>query len=415
MTKMRFPSSVHCIVFTVASLLLATVISPALAQTLTVELQDFREPGPRAVIESILIPQFEELHPGVKVEVRFTDWTNYIEKYVTYYLGGVLPDILNVGSAALGRFANQGMLRPLNEYVSGWDAVSDFIPAALQDGKIGDTYWAITNRYDVRTIGYNMNMFDQVGLDRNSPPKTWEELPEYAKRLTQRNEDGSIWVQGFDVRPSKDHVLPFIYQAGGEFMNADGTETLLGSDEAIEAVEFLHSIIHEHQASLPTAHSLVGGRVAMLYEGSWIMQDIHQENFDMGIAAPLTYREQATHAVGNRLAIASTSQHPDLAWAFIDFLLQPENMSLIVQESRSFPSRISTLQYPPFVDDGRWMAWLEAALVSKPQPGHVVELPQVISRFDAALRDIFNNVTPARTRMVEMARDVNQNVLAEGQ
>src|SRR5690606_11857677 len=119
--------------------------------------------------------------------------------------------------------------------------------------------------------------------------------------------DGNIWVQGFDVRPSKDHVLPFIYQAGGEFMSEDGTRTLLGSDEAIEAVEFLHSLIYEHQASLPTAHSLVGSRVAMLYEGSWIMQDIHQENFDMGIAAPLTYREQATHAVGNRLAISSTS------------------------------------------------------------------------------------------------------------
>ena len=388
-----------------------SVAVPDWARPLRVELQDFREPGPRAVIEDILIPKFEALHPGVKVEVSFTDWTNYIEKYVTYYLGGVLPDVLNVGSAALGQFAEQGLIRPLNEYVNNWEAKDDFIPAALEDGKIGDTYWAITNRYDVKTLGYNMDMFDLAGLDRNAPPTTWDELAQYARRLTQHDSEGNIYVQGFDVRPNKDHVLPFVYQAGGRFMSPDGTETLLASDEAGEAGEFLHSLIWEHGASLPTAHSLVQGRVAMLYEGSWIMQDIYKDRFDLGIAEPLTHREQATHAYSNRLAIASTSQHPDLAWAFIDFLLEPEHMSLIVSESKSFPPRISTLQLPPFSDDERWLAWLTAAMVSIPQPGYITELPEVISKYHAALEDIFNNRAPARTRLAEFARDVNQNVL----
>lgn len=394
--------------FLVAILAMA---APALGQTLRVELQDFREPEPRAIIEDVLIPKFEAMHPGVKVEVSFTDWTNYIEKYVTYYLGGVLPDVLNVGSAALGQFADQGLIRPLNEYVNNWDAKEDFIPAALEDGKIGDTYWAITNRYDVKTLGYNMDMFDLAGLDRHAPPTSWDELAVYARRLTQHDADGNIYVQGFDVRPNKDHVLPFVYQAGGRFMSPDGSETLLASDEAIEAVEFLHSLIWEHGASLPTAHSLVQGRVAMLYEGSWIMQDVYKERFDLGIAEPLVHREQATHAYSNRLAIASTSQHPDLAWAFIDFLLEPEHMSLIVSESKSFPPRISTLQLPPFSDDARWMAWLTAAMVSQPQPGYITELPEVISKYNAALSDIFNNKAPARTRLVEFARDVNENVL----
>src|SRR5690625_1117917 len=192
-------------------------------------------------------------------------------------------------------------------------------------------------------------------------PKTWDDIQQYAAHLTQLDDDGNIYIQGFDVRPDKDHVLPFIYQAGGTFMSDNGTETSLASDEAIEAVEFLHGLIYEQQVSLPTAHSLVQGRVAMLYEGSWIMQDIHQQEFAMGIAAPPTHKEQATHAVANRLAISGSSAHPELAWEFIDFLLQPENMSLIVQESRSFPPRISTLQLPPFDGDNRWQAWLEAA------------------------------------------------------
>src|SRR5690625_3684225 len=89
---------------------------PLAAQTLTVELQDFREPEPRAVIENILIPEFEALHPGVTVEVSFSSWDHYIDKYVTYYLADMMPDIINVGSAALGQFATQGMLYPLNEF-----------------------------------------------------------------------------------------------------------------------------------------------------------------------------------------------------------------------------------------------------------------------------------------------------------
>src|SRR5690625_6390166 len=43
---------------------------PLAAQTLTVELQDFREPEPRAVIENILIPEFEALHPGDRKSTR---------------------------------------------------------------------------------------------------------------------------------------------------------------------------------------------------------------------------------------------------------------------------------------------------------------------------------------------------------
>lgn len=401
-------SGMTIIIFMISLLVVAV---PTQAQTLRVELQDYHESGPRAVIEEILIPQFEAMYPGVKVVVHFTTWDNYIEKYVTYYLADVLPDVINIGSAALGQFATQGMLMPLNNYVNGWEAAHDFIPVALADGKIGDTYWGITNRYDVRTIGYNMNFFDAAGLDRDRPPTTWKELADQARYLTQHDADGNIYVQGFDVRPNKDHVLPFIYQAGGGFISSDGMQTFLGMDEAVEAVEYLHSLIHEHRASLPTAQSLVGGRVAMLYEAPWIMQDIYQDRFDLGIAEPLTHRIQATHAVTMRLGIASTSKHPDLAWAFIDFLLQPQNMSQIVQESKSFPSRLSTLEYPPFTDDVRWRTWLTAALVSVPQPGYVTELPEVLNKFHGALGDIFNNVAPARVRLEESAHDINTNVL----
>jgi len=48
---------------------------------------------------------------------------------------------------------------------------------------------------DTFGLYYNTDMFDAAGL--TEPPKTTDELVDYAKQLTQFNSDGSIKVAGF--------------------------------------------------------------------------------------------------------------------------------------------------------------------------------------------------------------------------
>ncbi len=379
--------------------------------TLRVVLQDFAEDSSRKAIEEVIVPGFEALHPGVRVEVTWIPWDQYVEQYVTYYLGGVLPDVVSIGSAGLGLFLENGIIRDIDEYVRGWSGIQDTVPGALDDVRVSGRYYAVPYRLDVRTLTYNMDYFDQAGLDRHAPPTTWDDLTVYARALTRYDSDGSIEVQGYDVRDDIYHVLPFILQAGGDYVSRDGTRTLIAEEPAIEAVTFLYDLIYQHNVAVRAGGNIVNGAVAMQHNSTWLMRPQYETSAEIGIAEPTRHREQATQVHVNRFAISSTSQHPDLAWAWIEYFMEPENLQLVVEASRSIPGRISVLSMEPFSGDDRWNVWLRAALVARPIPGYVPELVDVNTRVRSALRSIFDNVEPVRTALEQAALDINQNIL----
>jgi len=377
---------------------------------LSVLLQDFHEQGPRAVIENVLVPEFERLHPGVKVEVTWTPWDGYVQTYVTRHAAGVLPDVVSIGASGLGQFVEQGIIRSLDPYMKDWPALADFVPAAKQDAMINGVYYAVPYRLDVRTLAYNRTYFDEAGLDRDTPPTNWEELESYAIRLARHNAEGNLVREGFDVRADIQHVLPFVFQAGGEYMSPDGKEVLLASEQGIEAVSFLHRLIYERRVSNPASWSFVRGDTAMVHEGTWLMQDAWA-HVDTGIAEPLRHREQATHVHINRFGISSQSRHPDLAWEWIKFMMEPQNLQRVILESRAFPPLIPVLQMEPYNQDPRWLQWLAAAMLARPVPGFVPELSEIVGKYNAALRDILNNQAPVATRLLAMAEEVNTAVI----
>ncbi len=408
MVSLRMPSSA------VVTLVLMLVVSGfALAQeqrVISVVLQDFHEQGPRHVIETILVPEFERLNPGVKVDVTWIPWGDYIEAYVTRHVAGILPDVVSIGASGLGQFVEQGLIRSIDPYMREWEALSDFVPAAHEDSMINGEFYAVPYRLDVRTLAYNRTYFDESGLNRDAPPRTWEELEDYAIRLARHDAEGNLVREGFDVRADIQHVLPFVFQSGAEYMSADGKEVLLASDEGIEAISFLHKLIYERNVSNPAAWSFVRGDTAMVYDGTWLMQDAWA-HVDTGIAEPLRHREQSTHVHINRFGISSTSRHPDLAWEWIKFMMEPTNLQRVILESRAFPPVLPVLQMEPYNQDPRWNQWLTAAMVARPVPGFVPELAEVVGKYNAALREILNNQAPAASRLEAMAEEVNTAVL----
>lgn len=381
-------------------------------RTLRVTMLDYHEAEPRQAFTEILVPKFEAQYPGVKVELEWLPWTGYVDAYLVRYAGGLLGDVISIGSSGLGQFAASGMIQSIDSYVRDWEGFSDFVPPAIEDVKINGEFYALPYRLDVRTLVYNRDYFEEAGLDKDTPPKTWEDLRTYARRVTKYNDEGDIIRQGFDVHADFVHVLGFVYQAGGGYISEDGKSALVGTDESIEAIEFLHSLIHEDRVSLPSNGSWRLGNVAMMMDNPWLME-LGTDVLDPGVAEPLTHREQVTNVHINKWGVASTSQNVDLAVEWMKFVLEPEHLSIVSQKYARIHPRISVINYEPYNADPRWNTWLTAAMLSKPLTSHVVELVEVAGKYNAALRNIFQNKVPARTALVELANDLNNNVLGK--
>jgi len=378
---------------------------------LTVMMQDWGDAGGQQVFREQIVPRFEAMYPGVKVDIAWTAWDTYVDTYLSRYAGGVMPDVVSIGSSGLGQFVETGMIRPIDEFISTWDGLSDIVPPAIVDGQINGRTYSIAYRLDVRTLVYNARLFEEAGLP-DAQPRTWDELLDAARRLVRKDGSGRITREGFDVRADWQHVLPFIYQNGGGYVSADGRRALLGEPEVIEAVEFLHKLIYEDGVSTPGATSFINQANAMMYDGTWLMDPKLNPIFaDTRFAEPLTKRRQATQVHINKFAVSSTSEHPDLAWEWIKFVMEPENLALISEGSPRLTPRISALQYPPFNADPQWHTWLVAATMSEPSPGFVPTLAQIAGRFNQALSDVFNNRATAQARMQELARDLDTNWL----
>ena len=102
--------------------------------------------------------------------------------------GGVAPDVLYVNFRISDSYIQQKFLYPLDDYVEQWAKEEDLseriYPPVWQVIKREGHIWAIPYQTYVITLQYRKDLFREAGLDPNRPPRNWDELFEYAKKLT---------------------------------------------------------------------------------------------------------------------------------------------------------------------------------------------------------------------------------------
>lgn len=391
---------------------LALVTSAASAQVLEVVLQGFG--GARTVLEEELVPEFEAMYPGVKVEIQYRGWTGYIDFYVSRHMAGMAPDILTLGSEVMGSFAEQGMLLNLDPFLAEWDGYDDVVPSTWPGVTYEGSIYALPFKLGVRTLTYRADLFEEAGLPGDIPPTNWDELREYARRLAQRDGEGNLLRHGFTVQSDWKFVLPFLYQAGLDVWRHDGT-TDLNSPAGIEALEFLQSIVYEDRSAAiyngNLMNAFTSGSTAMMWASSTVMSIAHGDSAlppeALGVALPLTGRVQSTQMHLDRFAISSQTKHPDLAWAWLEFIMKPENQSRLAQATMFLAPSISTIQLPPFRDDPRWFTWLESALIARSVPDFVPTWESMLTELlQPTLNEVMRNNAPVPAALEELERQV---------
>jgi len=312
-----------------------------------------RHSGHEHAARKALIQEFNESQDEIFVRTVAIGYNATMEKILTSTAGGAPPDVCSIDSPMLAQLAPQGLFLPLDDLMDGSEGFGeeDYYPHCWRMVSFDGSVWGMPVSTDTYCLIWNKAAFRRAGLDPEVPPRTVEELNEFAEKLTIRAADGSIEQMGFLPWLPWDLSLMWGGLFGGDWLDPDHEwATTANNPELIKAfawqasftktgdteTEAPYAIEPERVAAfsrglgeyMSANNPFYSGRVAMITEGEWQVTFISRfaPGLDWGVA-PLPQPEGAPPRAYSASIIVdvvpSTSRHPEEAKKFLRWFNSP--------------------------------------------------------------------------------------------
>ena len=327
----RADARVYCLL-TTCLLVLCAVCSPVGANVVLEVWSLWTEDHPINVDLKAIAEVYEANHPGVTVNI--TAPPDIANKLKVAVAAGVAPDVTFANGGVISNKATfPDLLQPLTPLMQRDGVLTSYLPASLQsfcrwDGVVYAAPYSVDPNFAVL---YNRDLFQEGGIDPDSPPNTPSELVEINRRLVRTDPDGQLTQIGIiPWRMYGEHTALINWSlACGGVQVSDGRRYTLDHPSVIEALEWMNDFgdaIGGNKAidALGSAyqyHDL--GNIAMqpLVSANAAEAVIHLPDVDYGLTwLPATAGGVAPIWLGGQwLAIPKGAQHPTEAWDFIRF------------------------------------------------------------------------------------------------
>jgi len=404
----------------------------ALAEGRTIITYWDRHSGHEHAARMALIDEFNRGQREVYVRGVAIGFNALMEKTLTATAGGAPPDVQSMDTGFLQQLAPQGIFLPLDDFVASVpDLHQDrFFPFCWEMVAFGGHVWGIPTTTDTYCLLWNKAAFRKAGLDPERPPRTIEELNDYAAKLTIRTADGMIEQMGFLPWAPWDQSHMWGIFFGGRWYNYETGEVNIAKDPGLIAsfrwqqsftvdpaatVQLPYAMDPERIAAFSKGmgdyfsanNPFYSGKVAMISEGEWQLTFIpkYAPNLEWGVA-PLPRAEgapPASYSLGCIVdVIPATARHPEAAKKFLRWFYSPRTDGRpspacdYAYQIHNIPVRKQDAADPRFADNAKFRVFVDE-LLSKPVYGPpVMPVTQYMTDQIERMREqlVFRKITP---------------------
>jgi len=206
--------------------------------------------GPVTKIVDGMVAEFEKANPDIKVKAIYSgSYQDTITKILTALKGGDAPQTAVALSTDMFTLIDEDAVLPFDDAVKGeagkaW--FSSFYPAFMANSQTGGKNsgvktWGIPFQRSTVVLYWNKEAFKEAGLDPDKAPATWDEMREFAKKLTKRDASGNVTQWGIEIPSSGFPYWLFqglTTEAGATLMNQEGTKVFFDDPKVIEALQY---------------------------------------------------------------------------------------------------------------------------------------------------------------------------------
>ncbi len=193
-------------------------------------------------------------------------------------------------------------------------------------------------------------MFREAGLDPQNPPKNWDELLEYAEKLTVRDGD-AVTRAGFSIPTSAGHstFIPFARQNGAQLVDVEKDVPTFNDAKSAEALDYLSQFSQENLL-IPFINNkddnpFDSGKAAMTYGNinSFITLQAKEVDWldELGFAPGIEKEKISSFGGCQIMFMSEEGKHKEETWEFMKYLFENENVWKLTTEAGAAPVKLS--------------------------------------------------------------------------
>jgi len=210
--------------------------------------------GPVTKTIDQMAADFEKENPGIKVKPVYSGtYQESIVKALTAFKSGQPPHIAVLLSTDMFTLIDEDAIVPIDGLATSADDrkwLGGFFDSFMMNSRTGGKTWGVPFQRSTIVLYWNKELFREAGLDPDKGPANWDQMVEYAKKLTKTDASGNVTQWGVKIPSSG---FPYwLFQGlttpnGALLMNEAGTETYFDKPEVIEALQYWVDLSAKHK------------------------------------------------------------------------------------------------------------------------------------------------------------------------
>lgn len=338
------------------------------------------------ILETEVLPEYKRERPQVNVTITSNaNWNDHNIKLLASMAAATSPDVARVKDYWTADYQSRGALLEIDPYVKAdkIDLVAKHGSARLvSTQQYGKTYALPFTTVSLHQF-YNPDLLREYGFVKGNdptPPNTWAERREMARKMTDRTRDrwgNMMYAYSTDQSTTTD-FMQWVMQNGVEWTNKELTKFTFNTPQGVETLQYLQDLIWKDQTTIPPGYSIQQpretGKVAMWIGGSWNIPEFRRNFPDMKFMTALNPEKKTRTLMlqANNVVLFKDTKQRDLAWTLARYM-NKESSDLAWNAAAGYvPVALANFDKPPFSSDPAWQTVTKQVKRSDSKPYPIV-------------------------------------------
>ncbi|GII75850.1 sugar ABC transporter substrate-binding protein [Sphaerisporangium rufum] len=290
---------------------------------------------------------------GHRNQVRLTviPTDNYQPRIAAAAGARQLPDVFASDVIFVPNYTAQGLYLDITDRIGALPFQAALAPSHMKLGTMDGRRYTVPHTLDLSVWFWNKDLYAKAGLDPERGPTTLKEFAEQAATVQRRlGKGGKVHGTFFGGNCGGCYVFTFwpsVWAAGGEVMNAEGTESL-NDRPPMTDVFAVYRDLYATGVAGPAAKDEQGptwtgffpkGEIGVMPMPSTTLGSMPAD-LKIGVA-PIAGPDggASTFVGGDSIGISATSAHPDAAWEFLSWTLSDQAQVEIMAKNKDVVAR----------------------------------------------------------------------------